>query len=46
MFLNQDEKQKTNHLKCMYTNTLGSKQQELEFHDKLESYDTTETTEI
>ncbi|KAK4821749.1 hypothetical protein QYF61_000810 [Mycteria americana] len=30
----QDENQKTNHLKCMYTNTcsLGNKQEELELH--------------
>ena len=37
----QDENQKTNHLKCMYTNarSLGNKQEELELRAQSESYD-------
>ncbi|KAK4832290.1 hypothetical protein QYF61_021689 [Mycteria americana] len=43
----QDEDQKTNHLKCMYTNAciLGNKQEELELHVQSESYDIIGITE-
>ncbi|GAB0188677.1 hypothetical protein GRJ2_001333000 [Grus japonensis] len=43
----QDVNQKTNHLKCMYTNahSLGNKQEELELHTQSESYDIIGITE-
>ena len=42
------ENQKTNHLKCMYTNSrsLGNKQEEVEHHTQSESYDIKGRSEI